>query len=72
MGMSMDTDVDTNMGTGTVMLTLALQLPKALPTWCSMPVAPVQCPALQCHVRHAMALDSVPLPRSPAGGCEHP
>lgn len=77
MGVGINMDVDTDTGAGMVVLTLVLQLPKALLTWCCVPVAPVQCPALQyqvCHAvpRRAMAPGTAPLPHSPAGGCEHP
>lgn len=47
MGVGINMDVDTDTGAGMVVLTLVLQLPKALLTWCCMPVAPVQCQV--CH-----------------------
>lgn len=74
LGTSMDTDVDMdvgmNTGTGMVMLTLVLQLPKAgahlVVLLCSAQLCSAMC--AMC----AMAMDIVPLPCSPAGGCEHP
>lgn len=72
MGVGMNMDVDMDTGAGMVVLTLVLQLPKALLTWCCMPVAPVQCQVCHAVPCRAMALGTAPLPRSPAGGCEHP